>query len=635
MTDDPDQDLLLARRANKERLRNSFETLFDKYSRDFTGIGDEIDLVTGEIVVDNGHVSNLQPEGGDGIVAAFSAGCEPGDDESEEEHAVQWDEVRNLRIGELLAGEGNGVSELGVKIARAILSGGAFAREKRPRSASPLDDSLWEPGRAPRVKRRRKTVSVPVVAEEEDADAARMCSNCKATSSSTWRRDPEGGMLCNPCGMYFYRYDQMRPEPEFVPDNEAPEGEMMLDPALFSSREGTPTRPTHHGKFTVEEDALIVYLKEAKRMSWESIASHFPQRSSYAIQGRYAKHLHKKPCEGREFFDREGPEYFSHLFRGEDTDDQEQSPHIQPKVQRLRQSWTPAEDKKLVRLREKDGLRWDQMTLQFPDRTMSALQKRFVRLKKSPLAKRTCPSNIKRKRRRLPDEEEEELVEGSEEEREREMELEMEREIEEEMQKEMEEMTDDDSDDYKEMLMEEDEQDEEEEADERKLEVQDSEAEDGSAVIDWPRAETAVMHKPPVQPTEPVQRTPAKPAEKSDTPSIFPPDNEYTSMEDVQQIPPQESRPSMAAIAETPLEEQQNKPSPPVEPQQAPPRESRPGVNVVAGKQQASPAVEPVVKTPLPKSRPSLPNSNMRSGSRRKTLTTLLPTDGSDDELGC
>ncbi|EKG11922.1 SANT domain DNA binding protein [Macrophomina phaseolina MS6] len=44
------------------RLKNTFEHIFEKYSRDFSGIGDEIDLETGEIVVDNGHIAQLQDE---------------------------------------------------------------------------------------------------------------------------------------------------------------------------------------------------------------------------------------------------------------------------------------------------------------------------------------------------------------------------------------------------------------------------------------------------------------------------------------------------------------------------------------------------------------------------------------------
>ncbi|KAJ9648539.1 hypothetical protein H2199_001394 [Coniosporium tulheliwenetii] len=47
------------RYANDMRLKGRFEDIFAKYSRDFSGIGDEIDLATGKIVVDNGHLASM------------------------------------------------------------------------------------------------------------------------------------------------------------------------------------------------------------------------------------------------------------------------------------------------------------------------------------------------------------------------------------------------------------------------------------------------------------------------------------------------------------------------------------------------------------------------------------------------
>ena len=57
-----DPDLRCRRAKNDRRLKSIFESIFDKYSRDFEGIGDEIDLRTGEIVVNNGHLLNITDE---------------------------------------------------------------------------------------------------------------------------------------------------------------------------------------------------------------------------------------------------------------------------------------------------------------------------------------------------------------------------------------------------------------------------------------------------------------------------------------------------------------------------------------------------------------------------------------------
>jgi hypothetical protein len=51
-----DLDVQEARARNDLRLKTLFEGIFEKYGRDFSDIGDEIDLQTGEIVVNNGHV---------------------------------------------------------------------------------------------------------------------------------------------------------------------------------------------------------------------------------------------------------------------------------------------------------------------------------------------------------------------------------------------------------------------------------------------------------------------------------------------------------------------------------------------------------------------------------------------------
>ncbi|GAD94207.1 Myb-like DNA-binding domain protein [Paecilomyces variotii No. 5] len=57
-----DFDVQEARAQNDLRLKSVFESIFEKYGRDFTDVGDEIDLQTGEIIVNNGHLSNLERE---------------------------------------------------------------------------------------------------------------------------------------------------------------------------------------------------------------------------------------------------------------------------------------------------------------------------------------------------------------------------------------------------------------------------------------------------------------------------------------------------------------------------------------------------------------------------------------------
>lgn len=56
---DPAYQLQKGRALAVNKLKSRFEDIFAKYERDFTGVGDEIDLRTGKVVVDNGHLESM------------------------------------------------------------------------------------------------------------------------------------------------------------------------------------------------------------------------------------------------------------------------------------------------------------------------------------------------------------------------------------------------------------------------------------------------------------------------------------------------------------------------------------------------------------------------------------------------
>ncbi|OJD13622.1 hypothetical protein AJ78_05944 [Emergomyces pasteurianus Ep9510] len=58
----PEIDVNAARQANDLRLKSRFEDIFEKYGRDFSSVGDEIDLATGKIIIDNGHIEKMRNE---------------------------------------------------------------------------------------------------------------------------------------------------------------------------------------------------------------------------------------------------------------------------------------------------------------------------------------------------------------------------------------------------------------------------------------------------------------------------------------------------------------------------------------------------------------------------------------------
>ncbi|KAF5027577.1 hypothetical protein F66182_319 [Fusarium sp. NRRL 66182] len=60
---DPDTQFAIKRANASHKLQATMAHIIEKYSRDFEGIGDEIDMATGEIVVNNGHLRSMRDEG--------------------------------------------------------------------------------------------------------------------------------------------------------------------------------------------------------------------------------------------------------------------------------------------------------------------------------------------------------------------------------------------------------------------------------------------------------------------------------------------------------------------------------------------------------------------------------------------
>ena len=79
----PESDLHARRAQNDLRLKSIFESIFEKYGKDFDGLGDEIDMKTGEIVVDNGHILGMANERDVGNAEYSSEELGNSDDENE------------------------------------------------------------------------------------------------------------------------------------------------------------------------------------------------------------------------------------------------------------------------------------------------------------------------------------------------------------------------------------------------------------------------------------------------------------------------------------------------------------------------------------------------------------------------
>ena len=60
--EDPDAELYENRARNDLHLKSRFEAIFEKFGKDFSEVGDEIDMQTGEIVVNKGHIDGMAHE---------------------------------------------------------------------------------------------------------------------------------------------------------------------------------------------------------------------------------------------------------------------------------------------------------------------------------------------------------------------------------------------------------------------------------------------------------------------------------------------------------------------------------------------------------------------------------------------
>ncbi|KAL8734130.1 MAG: hypothetical protein Q9166_001615 [cf. Caloplaca sp. 2 TL-2023] len=83
---DPDAELFERRARNDKKLKSIFESIFEKYGRDFTGVGDIIDFQKEKILVNNGHIEDMADEKDIGIEDELSPGEEDvlSDDEVDE-----------------------------------------------------------------------------------------------------------------------------------------------------------------------------------------------------------------------------------------------------------------------------------------------------------------------------------------------------------------------------------------------------------------------------------------------------------------------------------------------------------------------------------------------------------------------
>ncbi|GAB7332043.1 hypothetical protein MBLNU13_g03937t2 [Cladosporium sp. NU13] len=232
------------------------------------------------------------------------------------------------------------------------------------------------------------------------------CYNCGATNAPVWRTGP-GGRLCDSCGTYYRRYGLLKAveDPSFtlVPrpaqrrssahdrnlsTNQATDVYAIPSTDAPGSTAGyaanTARRVTgdgRNGRFTLEEEESIIRHHEIDKLSWDHIGYLLSLRSAHSVHSHYQKFLKAPGCEARR-------RLLTSKARVQPVEiEVDASEHDHPSVAEPENAedrhshdvpgFIEREDELIVRLREDEGMTWEQIAAYFPDRTIPALEARY------------------------------------------------------------------------------------------------------------------------------------------------------------------------------------------------------------------------------------------------------------------
>lgn len=104
---DEDQEFLHQRAQLDHKLKRKYESIFEKYERDFDGVGDVINLYTGQLEIDNGHLETMMDEKDSGrrsLKQGLNGRTFAVSDSHESEEGVE-EEIMNSTASNSISGE--------------------------------------------------------------------------------------------------------------------------------------------------------------------------------------------------------------------------------------------------------------------------------------------------------------------------------------------------------------------------------------------------------------------------------------------------------------------------------------------------------------------------------------------------
>lgn len=301
-------DIEKVRQKNDLRLKGRFQAIFDKYDRDFSGVGDEIDLVTGEVVVDNGHLSSMRHTHDTGrktIRKAIDGTAQKnlGDEHDEllpptaapKVKSKSFRDVDSNLIANGIAmaitadqqpfdpADPMSVAELGKNIALQIAHLLQKPETNRHQS-SPITHSSSQ----------HQQVMTPPVSEPEISSPFFSRSHREQVNEQSINQHSLCGRFDSIWG------GQVRSESPVLQEDTLPEkvGEGSRKISVqaitkFSAQEVPPRKAQSRQKWSQEDKDKLSRLRAEDRLTWSQIVEHFPGRSLLAVQKSHEALLKK------------------------------------------------------------------------------------------------------------------------------------------------------------------------------------------------------------------------------------------------------------------------------------------------------------------------------------------------------
>ncbi|KAL8928719.1 MAG: hypothetical protein Q9172_000782 [Xanthocarpia lactea] len=261
---DANAELYQRRARNVKKLKSRFESIFDKYSKDFTGIGDIIDFKRDDIVVDNGHIRDWEHDKDPGY--------------NHESHLVDNNSLSDDTPG--AARQGHAIPD---------------SQEYESDDDDPL--GMLEDAMITNIQRVRKGVAISFPHNDRWIEPAwrvpllpgdRSVQGALPSPSPSAEDDSKSSRSASPDGVSLWALPKRTSQA-------TASGCLESRPThSTSTKTSTPSTP-----WTQEEIQLLRQLKQSGK-AWIDISTHLPSRTPAAIQAFWIRQgTNKSPTRSR------------------------------------------------------------------------------------------------------------------------------------------------------------------------------------------------------------------------------------------------------------------------------------------------------------------------------------------------